>query len=215
MTVPENTAQALNKAMLEAVEFVHAEGWDASPTLFALVPTRLLADQLADPDDAAPLTLVVQELPPHILPGSDELGDYLSRLAWPAQIEGVVLAQEIMFRDSGDPALADAPARPARLFSGVLRRVSSSRSCSCAPRRRSSRRAGPSPRTTSNCGAARTSPRVSSRPCVSVSSRTPIWSTRLGGNVVPQGACALVRTFRPARLARTTPSPRRCCSASG
>lgn len=121
MTVPENTAQALNKAMLEAVEFVHAEGWDASPTLFALVPTRLLADQLADPDDAAPLTLVVQELPPHILPGSDELGDYLSRLAWPAQIEGVVLAQEIMFRDSGDPALADAPARPARLFSGVLR----------------------------------------------------------------------------------------------
>ena len=26
--------QALNKAMMEAVEFVHAEGWDAGPTLF-------------------------------------------------------------------------------------------------------------------------------------------------------------------------------------
>ena len=119
MTVPENTAQALNKAMMEAVEFVHAEGWDAAPTLFALVPTRLLADQLADPDEAAPLTLVVQDLPEHILPGSDELGDYLSRLAWPELVEGVVLAQEIMFRDSADPTLADA--RPARLFSGVLR----------------------------------------------------------------------------------------------
>ena len=81
----------------------------AAPTLFALVPTRLLADQLADPDDAAPLTLVVQELPGHILPGSDELGDYLSRLAWPAEVEGVVLAQEIMFREA---SLADAPARP-------------------------------------------------------------------------------------------------------
>ncbi|AJE32450.1 MAG: hypothetical protein GX859_06370 [Corynebacterium humireducens] len=119
MTVPENTAQALNKAMMEAVEFVHAEGWDAAPTLFALVPTRLLADQLADPDEAAPLTLVVQDLPEHILPGSDELGDYLSRLAWPELVGGVVLAQEIMFRDSADPTLADA--RPARLFSGVLR----------------------------------------------------------------------------------------------
>lgn len=118
MTVPENTPQALNKAMMEAVEFVHAEGWDAAPTLFALVPTRLLADQLADPDDSAPLTLVVQELPGHILPGSDELGDYLSRLAWPAEVEGVVLAQEIMFREA---SLADAPARPASLFSGVLR----------------------------------------------------------------------------------------------
>ncbi|RSZ61863.1 hypothetical protein EAH68_11410 [Corynebacterium hylobatis] len=118
MTVPETTPQALNQAMLEAVEFVHAEGWDAAPTLFALVPTRLLADQLADPDESAPLTLVVQDLPEHILPGSEELGDYMSRLAWPEEIAGVVLAQEIMFRDA---ALGDAPARPARLFSGVLR----------------------------------------------------------------------------------------------
>lgn len=118
MKPSEFNTPALNKAMLEAVEFVHAEGWDASPTLFALVPTSLIADQLADPEEAAPLTLVVQDLPEHILPGSDELGDYLSRLAWPAEVEGVVLAQEIRFRES---SLADAPARPARLFSGVLR----------------------------------------------------------------------------------------------
>ena len=38
--------QALNKAMMEAVEFVHAEGWDAPPTLFGLVPTQLLVDEL-------------------------------------------------------------------------------------------------------------------------------------------------------------------------
>lgn len=115
--------QALNKAMMEAVEFVHAEGWDASPTLFALVPTALLEDQLAalDEDTDNPLTLVVQEdLPEHIQPGSDELGDYITRLAWPEEIAGVVLAQEIMFKDTSGDDAADQ-ARPARLFSGVLR----------------------------------------------------------------------------------------------
>ena len=73
-----SSQQALNKAMTEAVEFVHAEGWDAPPSLFALVPTQLLVDELTQlADDAAhsPLTLVVQELPEHIRPGSDELAD--------------------------------------------------------------------------------------------------------------------------------------------
>lgn len=112
--------QALNKAMMEAVEFVHAEGWDAGPTLFALVPTELLIDQL-DADQAdAPLTLVVQDdLPATIEPGSQELADYVSRLAWPREVAGVVLAQEILFRDASAPE-SDGP-RPARLFSGVLR----------------------------------------------------------------------------------------------
>lgn len=126
--------QALNKAMMEAVEFVHAEGWDAGPTLFALVPTELLVDQLdeldrLEPDDApAPLTLVVQELPESIRPGSEELADYVARVAWPQQVEGVILAQEIRFRDTSADAPHGATAagagtepRPARLFSGVLR----------------------------------------------------------------------------------------------
>ncbi|GAB2499947.1 hypothetical protein CATRI_03150 [Corynebacterium atrinae] len=122
MSAPDSATPALNAAMLEAVDFVHAEGWDAPPTLFALVPTELLADQLADPDEASPLTLVVQDLPSHILPGSDELGDYLSRLAWPVEVEGVILAQEISFRDTADAdEAADAAPRPARLYSGVLR----------------------------------------------------------------------------------------------
>ena len=111
--------QALNKAMMEAVEFVHAEGWDAPPTLFGLVPTQLLVDELGRLDDSSPLTLVVQDLPEHILPGSEELGEYVSRIAWPREVEGVILAQEIVFKDAS--AGEDAEPRPARLFSGVLR----------------------------------------------------------------------------------------------
>lgn len=118
MTNSELSPQALNKAMLEAVEFVHAEGWDTSPTLFALVPSRLLADQLDDAEDA-PLTLVVQEnLPENLMAGTEELADYVSRLAWPVEVVGVVLSQEIQFRDTGEPG---AEPHPARLFSGVLR----------------------------------------------------------------------------------------------
>ena len=111
--------QALNKAMMEAVEFVHAEGWDAPPTLFGLVPTQLLVDELGNLDDSSPLTLVVQDLPEHILPGSEELGEYVSRIAWPREVQGVILAQEIVFKDAS--AGEGAEPRPARLFSGVLR----------------------------------------------------------------------------------------------
>ena len=111
--------QALNKAMMEAVEFVHAEGWDAPPTLFGLVPTQLLVDELVDLDDSSPLTLVVQDLPEHILPGSEELGEYVSRTAWPREVEGVILAQEIVFKDASQGE--GAQPRPALLFSGVLR----------------------------------------------------------------------------------------------
>lgn len=110
---------------MEAVEFVHAEGWDAPPTLFALVPTELLVDQLEEldrlerEDNPSPLTLVVQDLPESIRPGSDELADYVARVAWPGQVAGVILAQEIRFLDSS--AGQGAEPRPARLFSGVLR----------------------------------------------------------------------------------------------
>lgn len=121
---PPMQQQALNKAMIEAVEFVHAEGWDAPPTLFALVPTDLLVDQLEeldrlDDDAVTPLTLVVQDLPETIRPGSEELAEYVARVAWPTQVEGVILAQEIIFRDTSDPEFTEP--RPARLFSGVLR----------------------------------------------------------------------------------------------
>ncbi|MCZ9309199.1 PPA1309 family protein [Corynebacterium uberis] len=114
------TQQMLNKAMLEAVDFVHAEGWDGPPTLFGLVPADVLEEQWGasiSGEDDSPLTLVVQDLPGHLRPGSGELADYLSRVTWPPQVVGAVLAQEIVFRDT---ATSDAAPRPARLFSGVL-----------------------------------------------------------------------------------------------
>ncbi|GAA1473615.1 PPA1309 family protein [Corynebacterium felinum] len=116
----ELSQQALNKAMLEAVDFIHAEGWDAKPTLFALVPSSLLHDSLSEFEaDDSPLALVIQEdLPDNILPGTQELGDYISRIVWPEQVLGAILAQEIVFKDASNP---EQDARPARLFSGVLR----------------------------------------------------------------------------------------------
>ena len=62
---------------------------------------------------------MVQDLPEGIEPGSDHLAEYVARLAWPREVAGVILAQEITFKDTADAALADA--HPARLFSGVLR----------------------------------------------------------------------------------------------
>ncbi|QPK79721.1 hypothetical protein G7Y31_03185 [Corynebacterium lizhenjunii] len=125
MSSPAFTQPALNRAMREAVEFVHAEGWDAAPTLFALVPTELLLDSLPDPEAVsadAPLSLVVQDnLPEHLEPGSEELADYVARLAWPPQVAGVILAQEILFRDTSATGPEAQQPRPARLFSGVLR----------------------------------------------------------------------------------------------
>lgn len=122
---PEFSPGALNQAMREAVDFVHSEGWDAPPTLFALVPTRLLVDELDALDAlgenaAAPLTLIVQDnLPDNLTAGSEALADYVSRIAWPQDVAGAILAQEIRFRDAAEGP--EAPSRPARLFSGVLR----------------------------------------------------------------------------------------------
>src|SRR5690625_4845393 len=105
MRSPGFNQQALNKAMMAAVDFVHAEGWEAPPTLFALVPTELVVDQIELDDDSTPLTLVVQDnLPENILPGSEELAEYVSRIAWPRQVEGAVLAQEVMFKDTAAPS---------------------------------------------------------------------------------------------------------------
>ncbi|MEJ5920065.1 PPA1309 family protein [Corynebacterium sp. H78] len=129
------TQQALNRAVREAVEFVHAEGWDARPSLFALVPTELVAESL-DPSllDDSPVTLVTQEtLPEGIDGGSPELADFIARTTWPEGVVGAVLAQEILIVAPEDEGALDnirldelqstsgqGIARPARLFSGVL-----------------------------------------------------------------------------------------------
>lgn len=113
--------RVLNAALREAVDFVHAEGWDRPATLFGLVPHGLVADALGSSfdDDANPLALVVQEgVPEHIRPGSEELGEFIATVRWPEQVVGAVLAQEITFVNSAEGAKAQP--RQARLFSGVL-----------------------------------------------------------------------------------------------
>ncbi|WP_291478349.1 PPA1309 family protein [Corynebacterium sp.] len=115
----------LNAALREAVDFVHAEGWDRPATLFALVPTELVQDVIASGDagddgepETSPLSLVVQDdLPDHIRPGSDELGEYIATVRWPGVVVGAVLAQEIMFRNSAEPG---STPRQARIFTGVI-----------------------------------------------------------------------------------------------
>lgn len=109
----------LNAALLEAVDFIQAEGWDRPATLFALVPRELVADALElTEEDSNPLALVVQDdVPDHIRPGSEELGEFISSIRWPQAVVGAILAQEIRFIDSS--LGEDATPRDARLFSGI------------------------------------------------------------------------------------------------
>lgn len=131
----ELTPQALNRAVREVVDHVHSEGWESRPALFALVPTRLVADFL-DPDllDSSPLTLVAQEeLPDGIDGGSPELAEFISRTSWPRGVVGAVLSQEILVVAPEDEGSLDnlaleevrastksGLARQARLITGVL-----------------------------------------------------------------------------------------------
>ena len=111
--------RSLNRAVWEAVEYVHADGWGARPALFALVPTALLADisdEFGGIDDSAPLTVISQdELPEGIEAATPELGEFLTRTSWPQGVVGAVLIQEIQIADA-----EHGPARTARLVTGVL-----------------------------------------------------------------------------------------------
>lgn len=143
---PREVQRAFTSAMHEAVDFIHAEGWDQPPTLFGLVPRAALAratgEWYDDSEDELELTLVIQELP--TLSSPRELEDYLSRVSWPPEVVGVILAQEIQFipagvtADRAQDATAEAASSqdleevlregidpeklvPARLFCGVHR----------------------------------------------------------------------------------------------
>lgn len=110
--------QLLERAMREAVDFIHAEGWDQPPTMFGLVPTSVIARETGaaiDDADQDNLTLVVQDLPD--MGSGDELQDYVARTAWPPTVTGAIVAQEIMFQNSAEPG---TPPRKARLFSGII-----------------------------------------------------------------------------------------------
>mgnify|MGYP001761411471 FL=1 len=98
--------------MREAVNFIHAEGWDQPPTLFGLVPASVIARETGSivDDEQDNLTLVVQDLPD--MGSGDELQDYIART-----VSGAILAQEIMFQNSAEPGTGP---RKARLFSGII-----------------------------------------------------------------------------------------------
>ena len=91
----EELAAALPGSAREIEEFVAAAGWDQPAQIFALVPTaQLLANEpnlAEDLDPEAPLTPIAQDSLP-----AEDLGDALSRVAWPEQVAGCALVQEIV-----------------------------------------------------------------------------------------------------------------------
>ncbi|HEY3261496.1 MAG TPA: PPA1309 family protein [Pseudonocardiaceae bacterium] len=91
----EELAAALPEVAREIEEFVAAGGWDQPVQLFALVPTAALlaaepamAGQL---DAAVPLTPIAQE--PLAEP---ELDVALAGIAWPDEVSGCAVVQEIV-----------------------------------------------------------------------------------------------------------------------
>ncbi|GAB3284938.1 PPA1309 family protein [Parasphingorhabdus pacifica] len=133
---PESTddmAAALPQATREIEEFIATAGWDQPVQVFALVDTAelLTADpNLAEQLDAdAPLTPIAQESLP-----SDDLSEALARIAWPEQVIGCAVVQEILVLPPGAEeelpgegeaarkAAAEHPERQeARLVAAVLR----------------------------------------------------------------------------------------------
>jgi hypothetical protein len=107
----------------EIESYVGAAGWDNPPTLFALVPTRLLladpaaaavlqapSGQAAGPDgmaddepaDDAVTPIAQQELP------DGPLDEALAQIGWPDEVVGCALSQEIvMLPPSAEPELDD------------------------------------------------------------------------------------------------------------
>ncbi|RKS72536.1 hypothetical protein CLV35_2781 [Motilibacter peucedani] len=87
---------ALETAALEVEQHVAADGWDAPPRLFALVPTaELLAAEPAlavqlGPADPEALTPVEQE----DLPEHDTLDELLAGIGWPEGVLGAALVVE-------------------------------------------------------------------------------------------------------------------------
>ena len=136
MTAPPHGLLEATTAEIEA--HVAAAGWDRPPLLFALVrAAQLAADDPATAerlglDAASDDALVPIEQEP--LPDGP-LDEVLAQIAWPAEVAGCALAQEIMVlppsaEDEVDEAggaadLAAAAAHPerrdARLVVGVLR----------------------------------------------------------------------------------------------
>lgn len=144
------SSESLSRCVHEVIDFVDAGGWGQPPTVFAIVPTALVAaaepsllDQL---DDGAELTPIEQEsLPDDVEGGSPALDEFLATTTWPSEVVGCALVQEIVvlppeaesdLDDAVAPTLTDRHAaneaartaaeshpdrREARLIAAVLR----------------------------------------------------------------------------------------------
>lgn len=140
---PQRFSQAdLGNALAQCAGYAAAHGWGTPSTLFALVPTAVLAQQapdLVDPDDDSALSPVVQES------GGRDLESLLTTVSWPDAVVGCAVVTEITVLPPdaestldeafepllADPDAADAAARDAahahperreaRLIAGVLR----------------------------------------------------------------------------------------------
>ena len=127
----------LDAVTAEIEAHLAAAGWDRPPALFALVPTRLVAE---DPDGARLLGVSSDEdIPPEAMTpvAQDDLPDQpldeaLGGIEWPAAVAGCAVSQEILILPPGaedelseTEAVADAAAHPdrreARLVVAVTR----------------------------------------------------------------------------------------------
>ncbi|HEV2088391.1 MAG TPA: PPA1309 family protein [Cryptosporangiaceae bacterium] len=128
----------LRAAVVELERHAHGNGWDQRPTLYALVETAELvaaepglADRLGlTPDQLVPgsLTPVEQEAL-----GDGPLDDALARIAWPEEVLGCAVVQEVFVlppdAEQSRPEEADPVAwaaghesrREVRMVVGVLR----------------------------------------------------------------------------------------------
>lgn len=119
----------LATAVSEVEQFVAAAGWDRAPQLFALASTvELAAAGLAvDDQDGTVYTAIAQDgLEVPTVDGEPDLSAALARIAWPPEVVGAVLVQEIVVLPPGAARTAGEAAvhpdrREARLAAGVLR----------------------------------------------------------------------------------------------
>ncbi len=122
----------LGSALSEILDHVDAAGWGQEPSVFALAPTAVLAQQapdvLGDGADSV-LTPIEQECP--------DLDAFLASAVWPEAVAGAAVAIEIVVAppapgddgtpryvvDGTDPAAGDSDgaSEQARLVAGVLR----------------------------------------------------------------------------------------------
>jgi hypothetical protein len=124
-------SNVLEPAVAEIEAHVHASGWDRGTALFALVRSdRFAADEpetaerLGIRADVEALTPIEQDALPDV-----PLDEALAGIAWPAEVAGCALSQEIVILPpsveaalgDGDVPLDHPQRREARLVAGVLR----------------------------------------------------------------------------------------------